>query len=66
MLIIKKRKGAAFSIAVIDCGLAVVNQTNSWPVLLTGPLSWVCGHENLPQYVKTWLNELARIQNWAL
>ncbi len=66
MYIIRKRKNAAFSIAMTDYGLAVVNQTNSWPVLLTGPLSWRCEHENLPQYVKNWLFELARMQNWAL
>lgn len=63
MLIIKKRKNAAFYVAVTDYGLAVVNKTNSWPVTLIGPHMWVCEHENLPQYVKTWLFELARIQD---
>lgn len=65
MLIIHSKKNAAFKIAVTDYGLAVVNETNSWPVQLTGPLSWVCEHENLPQYVKTWLNGLCRKQNWG-
>lgn len=65
MLVIRSKKGAAYEIAVTDYGLAVVNETNSWPVLLTGPLTWRCEHENLPRYVKAWLNELARKQHWA-
>lgn len=65
MLIIRKQKNAAYKIAVTDYGLVVVNETNSWPVLLTGPLTWKCEHEKLPQYVKTWLNSLARMQNWS-
>lgn len=65
MLIIRSKKNAAYKIAVTDYGLAVVNETNSWSVLLMGPTQWRCEHENLPQYVKTWLNEISRKQNWA-
>lgn len=66
MLIIKRKKGYAYMIAIIEGEqLAVVNQTNSWPVMLTGPRSWTCEHENLPQYMRTWLNQLAYDQKWA-
>lgn len=65
MLIIRSKKHAAYKLAVTDYGLAVVNETNSWPVTLMSPLSWACERENLPQYVKTWLNRLARKQDWS-
>lgn len=63
-IIIKKRNGAKYHIAVTDYGLAVVDQTNSYPVCLTGPLSYTCELYNLPKYVKTWLYEIARLQDW--
>lgn len=62
MLIIRSKKNAAFVVAVTSYGLAVVNETNSWPVTLMPPYSWSCENENLPAYVKDWLYELSRIQ----